>query len=193
LTDETIAQEFTLSMENVEEASGIQAIVSPTERHQSGSIVFYLYFLGPLGGKMGSRSVKVDITRGERILFAPVERDMYNRYADCPADPAVLRCYALEEIVVEKLVALMGRTQPRDLYDIWYLLEQEHVEIEFLKSEFETKARHKGHDPGNFQAVWDRKEKQFGSLWKQYLSHQIADLPDFEAVCRALNRHFRRF
>jgi hypothetical protein len=81
LTDETIAQEFTLA--------------SPTERHQSGSIAFYLYFLGPLGGKMGSRSVKVDITRGEKILFAPVERDMYNRYADCPDDPAVLRCIAL--------------------------------------------------------------------------------------------------
>ncbi len=34
-----------------------------------------------------------------------------------------LPTYALEEILTEKLRALMGRTEPRDLYDVYWLFE----------------------------------------------------------------------
>jgi hypothetical protein len=39
---------------------------------------------------------------------------------------ALVRVYSLDEIAVEKLVALTdkARNEPRDLYDLWYLTSQ---------------------------------------------------------------------
>jgi predicted nucleotidyltransferase component of viral defense system len=93
--------------------------------------------------------------------------------------------------MVEKLVALMGRTQPRDLYDIWYLLEEDSIELDFLKNEFAEKARHKGHNPENLLPTWNRKHKQFESQWNHYLAHQIADLPEFDKVSRSVSRQLK--
>jgi predicted nucleotidyltransferase component of viral defense system len=93
--------------------------------------------------------------------------------------------------MIEKLSALMGRTQPRDLYDVWYLLNENTVELEFLKTEFAIKAQHKGHHVAHFLPVWERKTKLFERQWNQYLAHQIAELPKFDAVCRAVNRYFK--
>lgn len=193
LTDEQIIAAFHQTLELVSEESGMQFKISELDKHQSGSIAFYAYFVGPLGGKMDSKSVKIDITRGEKLLFKPIFCPIFKTYNDLPKEDFSLQCYPLEEIMVEKLVALIGRTQPRDLYDIWYLLEENAVELDFLKSEFAEKARHKGHQPESFIPTWQRKTKQFENLWNQYLAHQIADLPKFDGVCRALNRHFKGF
>jgi uncharacterized protein len=193
LTDDEIMGAFTQSFEWLESECGIQLKISTPEKHQSGSLAFYVSFVGPLGGKIDHKSVKVDLTRGEKLLFESVNRNIFKTYTDLPESEFSLACYPLEEIMVEKLVALMGRTQPRDLYDIWYLLEENVVEIDFLKNEFAEKARHKGHAPEKFLPTWTRKADQFKRLWSQYLAHQIADLPEFEGVYRALNRHFKNF
>ena len=63
--------------------------------------------------------------------------------------------------------------------------------IEAFQVEFAEKAHHKGHKADSFLPTWQRKTKQFENLWNQYLAHQIANLPKFEGVCRALNRHFK--
>jgi uncharacterized protein len=193
VTDAQILDAFNQFQILIEIESGIQFKLSEFDKHQSGSIAFYCYFMGPLGGKIESKSVKIDITRGEKLLFEPVNRTIFKDYNDLPKLGFSLRCYPLEEIIVEKLVALIGRTQPRDLYDIWYLLEENAVELDFLKTEFAEKAKHKGHQAESFLPTWQRKTKQFENLWNQYLAHQIADLPKFEGVCRALNRHFKSF
>lgn len=193
LTDDEIMTAFIQHFGWVESECGIQLKVGSPERHQSGSLAFYVSFIGPLGGKIDGKSVKIDLTRGEKLLFDPTRRDIFKTYSDLPETAFSLNCYPLEEIMVEKLVALMGRTQPRDLYDVWYLLEENAVEFDFLKNEFAEKARHKGHAPENFLPTWNRKTDQFGRLWSQYLAHQIGDLPGFNGVCRALNRHFKNF
>ena len=48
---------------------------------------------------------------------------------------------ALDEICVEKVVALTDRAhnQPRDLYDVWYLTEEDHVDLAMLVSEIDRK------------------------------------------------------
>ena len=145
-----------------------------------------------MGGKIENKSIKIDITRGEKLLFQPIERPIFTSYNDLEK-PFSLFCYPLEEVIVEKLVALMGRTQPRDLYDIWYLLKENAVELDFLKTEFAEKARHKGHKPENFLSLWQKKTPQFERQWSLYLAHQISNLPEFDGVCRAVNRYFKGF
>ena len=111
LTDEQIRTAFIQSLEWIEEESAIQFKMSEFERHQSGSIAFYIFFVASLGGRMDSKSVKIDITRGEKLLFQPIERLIFKSYIDLENDDFSLFCYPLEEVMVEKLVALMGRTQ----------------------------------------------------------------------------------
>lgn len=83
----------------------------------SGSSQFYVDYIGPLGGNIGSRDIKIDITRGEKMEFFPEQRNVYITYTDLPEDSFVLSCYPLSEVLIEKMAALMGRTEPRDLYD----------------------------------------------------------------------------
>jgi predicted nucleotidyltransferase component of viral defense system len=78
--------------------------------------------------------LKIEITNDETVLLPPVSRSLLHRY---PNPPQVeWRCYTLEEIVAEKLRALLqsrarlhergwGATRVcRDYYDLWYVLRR---------------------------------------------------------------------
>lgn len=92
------------------------------------SHTFTMRFTGPMRSE---RKFKVDITISERIA-GDLERcaiiKTYDEF-DFP-DGASIKAYSLNEIAAEKLVALTDkqRTQPRDLYDTWYLSSEGHVE-----------------------------------------------------------------
>jgi len=79
-------------------------------------------------------NLKIEITNDEPVLLPPVTRSLLHRYPNPPQ--AKWRCYCLEEIVAEKLRALLqsraklrergwGATRVcRDYYDLWYVLRQ---------------------------------------------------------------------
>ncbi|MEL6539529.1 MAG: nucleotidyl transferase AbiEii/AbiGii toxin family protein [Bacteroidota bacterium] len=106
--------------------------------------------------------------------------------------PFSLLCYPLEEVLIEKMCALMGRTEPRDLYDFWYLLEIAQLRIDHLWSEFSQKAQHKGYTPNQFFIKVTEKCMRFEGRWKGSLSRQINTLPHFETVIRNVHQHLRQ-
>ena len=118
----------------------------------------------------------------ERLLQAP--------YSDYPTG-VTLPTYALEEILTEKLCALMGRTEPRDLYDVYWLFEWSDVDLEFLPANFAAKCRHKGQDPDRLSEALTDKEETIERLWASRLAVQVSDLPYLNEVLRAVRRHLR--
>ncbi len=52
---------------------------------------------------------------------------------DLPEDAEIL-AYSLSEIAAEKVVALLdpARNEPRDLYDIWFLTSNGHIDLRDL-------------------------------------------------------------
>lgn len=139
---------------------------------------------------MGSRDLKIDITRGE-ILETEIEyRRIYRNYSDLEED-FMLQCYSLAEVLIEKMAALMGRTEPRDLYDFWYLTEIERLDILDYITPFYNKAEHKKHDPKNFMGKVLGKEVAFKRDWERKLASQIHDIPEFAEVFREAKRHFK--
>lgn len=59
---------------------------------------------------------------------------MFNQYSDIAEEDAVIvQCYRLEEVVIEKMAELRGRTIPRDLYDFEYLTNNEGIELQDFK------------------------------------------------------------
>lgn len=86
--------------------------------------------------------LKVEITYDEEVLLPPVTRTLLHGYPHAPR--AAWRCYPLEEIVAEKLRALLqsrarlrergwgaGRAC-RDTYDLWYILTRGMVDASLL-------------------------------------------------------------
>ena len=102
-----------------------------------------------------------------------------------------LQCYSLAEVLIEKMTALMGRTEPRDLYDFWYLTEIERFKISNYLFEFQNKAQHKKQDPKKFSEKVLSKETAFKRDWDKKLASQIHDLPEYEEVFRGAKRHFK--
>jgi predicted nucleotidyltransferase component of viral defense system len=89
--------------------------------------------------------------------------------------------------LIEKKAALMGRTEPRDLYDFWHLTEYKGMDTEH-QPEFDRKAKNKGHDP---EAKVLAKEKVLKQCWEKKLENQVHDLPKFDDVFRQARRSFK--
>jgi predicted nucleotidyltransferase component of viral defense system len=156
-----------------------------------GSIRFKIEFRGP----HGSDKIKVDITKGEIILF-PVERKpVFNIYSDFEEEQKiVIKAYSLKEVLIEKMVALMGRRIPRDLYDFYYLTEKENMELEEVYTEFMRKAENKEHNPRDFLAKVKSKETSLKMDWEKILSGQMrkGELPPFNEVWRKASVNFKK-
>ncbi|MGB9299197.1 MAG: nucleotidyl transferase AbiEii/AbiGii toxin family protein [Anaerolineae bacterium] len=157
--------------------------------HESSRVE--LAYVGPLQARMGSRQLRMDFTRNELLVNDPTEAELKAPYGDYP-QAVRLPAYTISEIFAEKLCALMGRTEPRDLYDVWWLLEMGGVDTAQATQDFLRKAVHKGHDPSRLYDVLEKKESVFGRQWGTRLSQQVRDLPHFEEVMRAVRRHLRQ-
>jgi hypothetical protein len=155
---------------------------------------FYLGYEGPLPG--GGKEIKVDITRREWLASPPTSRPVlrgYEEYSDLPDDAKIL-VYSLAEIAIEKLVALTdpARNEPRDLYDLWFLLEGDHVRLAEIHEDFRRKRAFKGHGEEPAGEALARKEARLKRDWERRLGGQMTDLPPFEAVMRSVRRHLRQ-
>ena len=121
---------------------------------RQGGINFYISYVGPLGGEGNNKKVKVDISRSEKLEFKPIMQTVLLEYSDLTEHQ--LLCYPLEEVLVEKMRTVMQRMQARDFYDIWYLLEQHAMDVNFYLKEFANKCESKKLNPANFQKKTNR-------------------------------------
>lgn len=185
-----IKNEFENMIKWVEENSNINLEIQDEATNKSGNYSFYLYYTGPLGGS--KNSIKVDISDNERIYNEPEYKRILDNYSDTEGCYEI-NCYSINEIIAEKLRSLMQRTAPRDLYDIWYLLEKERYEITEYIPDFKEKAKYKNLNPKCLLEVLKEKEEKFKKAWKGQLENQINNVPDFEAVWRTLKKHFKKF
>jgi hypothetical protein len=179
----------------VQTASGIPFRYSRKDRkkHQN-SYTVYLAYEGPLPAA-SAKEVKVDITIGERLVLPIEDRAIlrgYHEYADLPDDSKV-RVYALDEIGVEKVVALTdrARNEPRDLYDLWHLTSEGHVDLATLVREIDSKLEFRGRSRETMGEELAKKEARYEKLWRVRLGPQMAALPPFDDVFRSVRKTLR--
>jgi predicted nucleotidyltransferase component of viral defense system len=197
LIDETVSNEqiqieFNNLFDFIKEESNIDMRIDPQKWtiHESGSPQFYIDYVASLQGGMGSRDLKIDVTRGEFLETEIETKTIFRNYSDLEEE-FELQCYSLAEVLIEKMTALMGRTEPRDLYDFWYLTEIERLRISDYLFDFQNKAQHKRQDSKRFMERVLSKETAFKRDWEKKLVSQIHDLPKFEKVFREAKRHLK--
>lgn len=134
-------------------------------------------------------SIKIEIILYEEMVFSPEDRELFHEYSDTLTEAAQsIPCYAIQEVLAEKLRALIQRsyTAPRDFYDIWYL-SQNVAEINWgeIVEAFHQKMKFKGLEFIDIdQMINDENDKRLQAAWKNSLGHQIPgkEMPDYQAV-----------
>ena len=78
--------------------------------------------------------------------------------------------------------------EPRDLYDLWYLLKLD-LDIKILKKEFKNKY---GYGIIISNLLREIAKDDYRQNWENRLIHQIFDLPDYNMVIKDLNELIRK-
>jgi predicted nucleotidyltransferase component of viral defense system len=191
ISNEQIFEWFNETFEYVKDEANIPLEIIDNNEHEDGGINFYISYVGPLGGFGNNKKVKVDISRSEKLEFDPIVKQVIIEYTDL--EEHNLLCYPLEELLVEKLRCVMQRMQPRDYYDIWYLLEVHGMYIDYFTPEFINKCESKELSPGDFHKKMEQKLPQYKARWQKSMSDQIKDLPDFDQVQREVQRQIKNW
>lgn len=198
LSFEELKQELEPIYEEVKISSNITFQFSHTDptTHQN-SFTFYLMYEGPLPVTSTPKKIKVDITIKEKVYYAPEELAVIkscDEFTDLPEGEKIL-VYSLCEIATEKTIALLdrARTEPRDLYDLWYLIEQSSsVELGDCLEAINAKLAHRGKKLDEVREEFYKKEARLKKTWETRLSPQMASLSKFDNVYRAVKRAFRQ-
>ncbi len=194
LTFEDIRARLELLYAFVYEHSGITFGFDRQDRQTHiNSYTFYLRYIGPLPA---GNDVKVDVTLNERLSFPLRDRPIlrgYEEFTDLPEGRSI-GVYSLEEIAAEKTVALAdpARNEPRDLYDLWHLTSNEGIPMDQLIPAICQKLEFRGKPCEGLQAAVAGKEARLEALWSRKLAYQMASLPPFEQVFRAVRRTLRQ-
>lgn len=156
---------------------GVEAEINNIKEYESG-LSARLRYEGPLyGGNEKSRgNIDLEISKRDDIFLEPEWTRLFFPYPEVRA-VAVLGL-RIEEVMAEKLRALSTRSKGRDLYDVWFLLQQD-MGIE--KDLFEKKMK-----------VIDAGKRVILSVteddWKRDLKVLLEHPPPYESVRRKVRR-----
>lgn len=140
---------------------------------------------GPLNKASGQlQNINMDLSLRNDILEKPELKYMSPVYPDITTFSILTM--AAEEILAEKIAAIIERDKMRDIYDVYYL-------VEIKKIKYDKRLLLKKLSKRN--EIFDEKvlKKKISSAlnkmkWKSELSYLIEKLPDNEEVVARLNR-----
>lgn len=142
--------------------------------------------------------IKIEIIQYEHLVFDTVLRPVSHPYSDSLSlNQHTIPCYAIEEVLAEKMRALIQRsyTAPRDYYDIWYLFQNvSDLNWPKIVEAFHKKMAFKGHTFKSIeQLINPENDKQLSAAWKNSMAHQIpGGLPDYMTVKNELSGLFKK-
>lgn len=166
--------------------------VAGEEAHQ-GRVAY----MGPRGRLGGSQPrIRLDLTVYERLVLPPENLPVHHPYSDASSLDVVVPTYALDEMLAEKLRAMLRRARARDLYDVWQLFTRyaEMLDPERAKRALVEKARYKGF---TFSSVADfltsENQRTWARSWEPSLYRQVSILAGYDQVIIEVERALRNF
>ncbi|MEW5955535.1 MAG: nucleotidyl transferase AbiEii/AbiGii toxin family protein [Candidatus Micrarchaeota archaeon] len=149
------------------------------------SLSLRLKVKGPLydGTERSTQTIVVEVSLREALLKKAAAKRIVPLYPDLR--PYVALCMDLQEVLAEKVRAIMTRDRPRDVYDAWFLLKKG---TPFNASEADKKLAYYGKrfELAEFNKAVQRKEK----IWLPELKALIRNPPRFEEVYQEILPYF---
>lgn len=132
----------------------------------------------------GVKELKVDILQDYYIPKHERKRLLFT-YPEFENKNSVLETYALESVVCDKIGRILDvDNEPRDLYDLWYLLKL-NLDINIIRKEFKNKYGYEILIPNLLREI---VKDDYRQNWRNRLIYQMFDLPDFDIVIKDLNK-----
>jgi len=121
--------------------------------------------------------IKLEVSTEEIFLVSEEMKTIHHPYSDSLISDAPIACYSIDEIVSEKLRALVQRsyTAPRDYYDL-FSLTQTYTKQDWqrVKSLFLNKMEHKSIPyTGADQLISPASVQTVRNAWKTSVAHQL--------------------
>lgn len=137
--------------------------------------------------------VKLDITADEVVVERVVQRTIGHQYSDTlPVD--AVGCYALVELLGEKLRALSERCRPRDLYDVVHMHRHPDLvgQAPAVAAVLAQKCAHVGIEIPTAESVRASPyREEIEREWENMLGHQLPrPLPPFAEFWATLDQVF---
>lgn len=138
---------------------------------------FVLKINGPLSGAgpMSVAKLQVEISQRESLLLTPQFRKINPPYKDLKS--YTLKVMAEEEILAEKIRAIVTRNKPRDVFDLHFLLSRGvSFNLDFVNRKL-----------AYYQEVFEKekfieKVKEKRMMWQKELEEYCSSVPEFEKV-----------
>ncbi|RLF69280.1 MAG: hypothetical protein DRN57_01370 [Thermoplasmata archaeon] len=171
-------------MRNSLEAISIYNFDASCDRLRDGknSTGFRLRIEGPLyRGAIGLCTINLDISTREKVVLAPEIREYSPVYPDVAS--YILKTMKLDEILSEKIRAIMTRRRPRDLYDASMLLERGvHINRELVEAKLEYSGM-------SFdEETLLKRSSELKKMWNAELKQLLKSPPDHEKCLGSLAR-----
>ncbi|MDI6807196.1 MAG: nucleotidyl transferase AbiEii/AbiGii toxin family protein [Candidatus Aenigmarchaeota archaeon] len=155
---------------------GFPSNVSKVEKMEVGKIIV-VKIKGPLyeGTERTITTLRMEISSRKDLVLGPVEKEIVPVYPDLRAYRVVVM--SLEEILAEKVRAILWRARARDLYDLWFLLKKNvKLNLELINKKLTY-----------YDLKFDKNQlfKQIESLkgkWELELPPTVKVLPSFETT-----------
>lgn len=133
---------------------------------------------GPLfdGNIRNITIITINISLKEKPLLEPEQRTIFSQYTDIPSFEVF--AMPLEEMLAEKIRALMTREKARDVYDVWFLLKKGvKLNIAYLNKKLKLYSKHFNNSELKKRIEEERKN------WSSDLnSIIIGNLPSFDNI-----------
>lgn len=149
-----------------------------------------IYFSGPRGDLRNPLRIKFDITHYEKLILPPHKLEVMHPYSDADECKCKIKTYCIEEIIGEKLRALLQRSRPRDYYDIWYILHNKvnTVNRDDILRVFKEKAEYKNVPFDEVESlIGDDKYNAIEPHWNKQLDHQLTYAPKPKLIREEFN------
>ncbi|MEM3555995.1 MAG: nucleotidyl transferase AbiEii/AbiGii toxin family protein [Candidatus Micrarchaeia archaeon] len=152
------------------------------------SISIKLKVKGPLydGSERSVQTILIEISLREEVLKTPLAKRIVPPYADLR--PYVALCMNLDEMLAEKIRAIMTREKPRDVYDAWFLLKKNAV---FSKEQANLKLAYYGKrfEFSQFEKAVRSKQK----IWEKELNVLMKNVPSSKETSEELLRLLKKY
>ena len=172
---EPIIKDFNLSYRITKDKGNI---VVRDEEGNLSAIRSEFFIEGPLFNRTHIRhKIKIDISLRNDTIMKPEYATIVSKYNDIST--IILYKMPIEEMLTEKLYAIIERNKARDLYDAYFILKNNNVKFDEKLTEEKFKKRGKAFKK---EELLERIAKFKESLWKEELSYLIQNLPEIDEI-----------
>ncbi len=129
------------------------------------------------GAPTGLCTIRLDINTKSDVL-QPKTLTLRSLYPDIPSFEVLT--LSKEELLAEKVRAIMTRTKARDVYDLWFILKETTIDLDLVQKKLDY------YGLAFSLAAFRRGVGKTQDIWERELSSLIPSIPKFIEVKRAI-------